>query len=116
MANVAAVAAVQQQSIPPTQVAMPGMAAHGLPLMMGAAAQPVPAPAQPTQQPVMVSGKPVDGASLSVRPANPAAHPTRRAFTGVADWAAYTAPDGRNYYYNAKTVPPDSRPRGCGWV
>jgi len=34
-----------------------------------------------TQQPV-VNGKPVDGA---------------------ADWAAYTAPDGRTYYYNAKT-------------
>merc|ERR1719446_685721 len=32
--------------------------------------------------PVVVSGKPIDG---------------------VADWAGYTAPDGRTYYYNAKT-------------
>jgi len=32
--------------------------------------------------PAVVSGKPVDGA---------------------ADWAAYTAPDGRTYYYNSKT-------------
>jgi len=32
--------------------------------------------------PAVVSGKPVDGAT---------------------DWAAYTAPDGRTYYYNAKT-------------
>ena len=22
---------------------------------------------------------------------------------GATDWAAYTAPDGRTYYYNAKT-------------
>jgi len=32
--------------------------------------------------PAVVSGKPVDGAT---------------------DWAAYTAPDGRTYYYNSKT-------------
>jgi hypothetical protein len=32
--------------------------------------------------PPVISGKPVDG---------------------VPDWAGYTAPDGRTYYYNAKT-------------
>ena len=32
--------------------------------------------------PPVISGKPVEG---------------------VADWAGYTAPDGRTYYYNAKT-------------
>ena len=40
-----------------------------------------PGPARPNQAAV-VSGKPVEGAS---------------------DWAGYTAPDGRTYYYNAKT-------------
>ncbi len=32
--------------------------------------------------PTVISGRPVEGAP---------------------DWAAYTAPDGRTYYYNAKT-------------
>jgi len=89
MANAAAVAAMQQQqqqSIPPQAAGINGLVSGMNGLMMGAPAQPlvpapVAAPAQPAQ-PVMVSGKPVDG---------------------VADWASYTAPDGRNYYYNAKT-------------
>merc|ERR1740124_558042 len=40
--------------------------------------------AQPQMQatPTVVSGRPIEGAP---------------------DWAAYTAPDGRAYYYNAKT-------------
>lgn len=45
---------------------------------LGAGANPNLLPSSPA----VVSGKPVDGAT---------------------DWAAYTAPDGRTYYYNAKT-------------
>lgn len=58
------------------QAAFAGLGLGGYP-----AAQRGPQPAmQPT--PTVISGRPVDGAP---------------------DWAAYTAPDGRTYYYNAKT-------------
>ena len=59
------------------QAAMAGLGLGGYPAAQQRGAQPQ---LQPT--PTVISGRPVDGAP---------------------DWAAYTAPDGRTYYYNAKT-------------
>lgn len=71
-----------QQGVPPQQQGMvqqqPAMMARVYGMGAGAQAGPKVTP----QTPAVVSGKPVEGA---------------------ADWAAYTAPDGRSYYYNAKT-------------
>ena len=71
----------------------------------GASPQPgpsAPQPQQTTHQPVqpfarttVVSGKPVEGA---------------------VDWAAYTAPDGRTYYYNARTAVSTWEKPPADWV
>ena len=71
----------------------------------GASPQPgpsAPQPQQTTHQPVqpfarttVVSGKPVEGA---------------------VDWAAYTAPDGRTYYSNARTAVATWEKPPADWV
>lgn len=47
--------------------------------------------------------KAAGGTSPDGARANPAAVISGKPVEGVADWAGYTAPDGRTYYYNAKT-------------
>jgi len=57
------------------------------------------------QMPRSASGdvKATGGASPDGARPNPGAVISGKPVEGVADWAGYTAPDGRTYYYNAKT-------------
>jgi len=75
----------------------PGMGAAG----MGAPPQALGAMAQPQQ-----AGYPGMGCTPSGGGAGAQPTPTvisGRPVEGAPEWSAYTAPDGRTYYYNAKT-------------